>query len=103
MMPHDAGRPDPSTPPPPPYPPRDAAPIAGRIGEPPFRPLPGAAPGGPPALSAAPDVWSLLAALRQRWISAVILSLMLGTLAAGGAWYLLTPKHVAFARIQVAF
>ena len=46
---------------------------------------------------------SLLTALRQRWISAVILSGLLGTIAAVGMWVLLTPKHVAFAKIQVLF
>jgi capsular exopolysaccharide synthesis family protein len=53
-------------------------------------------------LSATPDLGSLLIALRRRWVAAVLLSVLLGTGAAAGAYYALTPEHTAFARIRVA-
>jgi capsular exopolysaccharide synthesis family protein len=46
---------------------------------------------------------SLLVALRRRWISAVLLGGTLGLLAAGAMWYLLTPKHTAFAQLSVLY
>jgi capsular exopolysaccharide synthesis family protein len=101
MIPHDAGLPEPSNPMPPPAP-REGNPIAGRIdGASPHRPAPPPLP-APPGLSAAPDLASLLAGLRRRWITAVLLGGALGTVAAAAAWFLLTPKATAFARIQVA-
>lgn len=114
MMPQDAGLPDPSTPVQTPVP-TDRPLIAGRIDPPPpprsaapapapvptSAPAPAATP--PPGLSAAPDVMSLLAALRHRWVSAVLLGGALGAAVGVGLWYLLTPKHTAFATLQVNF
>jgi capsular exopolysaccharide synthesis family protein len=103
VTPQDASKPDSSSrlPVPPPIPPRDGQPVAGRIGDPPPRSLPSLPP--PPALSSAPDVWSLLVALRGRWVSAVVLSAILSTVAAAGMWFLLAPKATAFAKLQVAY
>jgi succinoglycan biosynthesis transport protein ExoP len=101
VIPHDAGLPDPSSHVPPPQP-REGSPIAGRIdgGAPPSRsPIP--APTAP-GLSASPDVFSLLVALRRRWISAVLLGGTLATIAAIAVWFLLMPKNVAFTRLQIA-
>jgi capsular exopolysaccharide synthesis family protein len=102
VIPHDAGLPDPSHQVPPSQP-REPVPIAGRIeGVPVARPaLP---PPGPaaPALSAAPDFFTLLAALRRRWISAVLLGGTLAAIAAVSVWFLLQPKHTAFAKLQVS-
>ena len=55
----------------------------------------------PPAnLAAGPDASSLLKALKRRWL----LALCLGTAAAAGGaaagWFLLTPKHTAFALLR---
>ena len=103
MIPQDAGKPDPISRLP--LSPLDAAPVAGRIGEPPMRSYttsPGGAAAAPPGLSAAPDMWSLLLALRQRWISAILLSVLLGTVTAGGVWYLLAPRNTAVARLRSA-
>src|SRR5437764_13349116 len=96
-MPHDAGLPDPASPLPPPH--RDFRPVAGRLDPAPAAPPPHAPP---PALSAGPDLVGLLVGLRRRWPAAVLLGGTLAALAAAGAWYLLTPKNVAFARIKVA-
>jgi capsular exopolysaccharide synthesis family protein len=101
VIPHDAGLPDPSSHVPSPQP-REGYPIAGRIDGP---QLPPRVPGPPPTapgLSASPDVFSLLVALRRRWISAVLLGGTLGTIAAVTAWFLLMPKHIAFTRLQIA-
>src|SRR5262245_994472 len=101
MMPQDAGLPDPSTPFPTPHP-GDLPVIAGRVEAAPPRPaLPAAPP--PPGLSAAPDIFGLLSALRRRWVSAVLLGGALGAAAGVGIWYLLTPKHTAFATLQVSY
>lgn len=102
-MPQDAGLPDPSSPLSMPGP-RDAQPIAGRI-NPKLMPIPGGPsdPQAPPGLSATPDVMALLAGLRQRWISAVLLGGTLAVITGLAAWFLLSPKHVAFAQIQVRY
>jgi capsular exopolysaccharide synthesis family protein len=57
----------------------------------------------PPALSATPDVWSLLRALRRRWASAVLIGGTLASISAVAMWFLLTPKASAFAKLQVAY
>lgn len=104
-MPHDAGLPEPSGHLPSSHP-RPVHPIAGRIESPPAPRTPPPAPplpSGPSALSAAPDMTSLLLALRHRWVSAVLLSATLGAGVFVGMWYLLTPKNVAFAQIKVAY
>src|SRR5258708_2926173 len=98
MLPQDAEHPEPPagrTPRPRP----ETNPIAGRVGyaaPPPSRP---AAP--PPGLSAAPTFGSLLKALRRRWLTASVLSVVCGAAAAGLAWWLMTPKHIAFSQILV--
>src|SRR5947209_14568008 len=97
-MPQDAGFPDPPGNPPPGR--RDSNPIAGRI-DLPAVPAPDAAP-PPPGLSAAPDLQSLLQALRRRWVAAVTLGGTLACIAALAAWFLLSPKYTAFARLRVA-
>ena len=104
MIPQDAGLPDPSGQLPQSPMPREVPPVAGRVGE--AAPLPPRLTSSlppPPALSATPDVLSLLLALRRRWISAVLLGGTLASIAAIGMWFLLTPRATAFAKIQVAF
>jgi capsular exopolysaccharide synthesis family protein len=104
VIPHDAGHPDPSSHSTPPHPSREVNPVAGRVGEPPLPPrLPSSSLPPPPALSATPDILSLLVALRRRWISAVLLGGLLASLAAVGVWCLLTPPATAFARLKVAY
>jgi capsular exopolysaccharide synthesis family protein len=75
--------------------------VAGRI-TPAAPPLP---PEGdlPPGLSSGPDAWAILRALRRRWVAAVCLGGTLAALAAAAAWFLMSPKYTAFARIQVAY
>src|SRR5262245_1051113 len=97
-MPQDAGLPDPSSHLPPHL--RDPIPVAGRLE--PSRPAPSAPP-APPGLSAAPDVMALLSALRHRWVSAVLLGTTLGAIAGVAMWYLLMPRHTAFAQLQVGY
>jgi capsular exopolysaccharide synthesis family protein len=55
-----------------------------------------------PGLSATPDVFSLLIALRRRWISAVLLGGTLAAIAAVTVWFVLMPRNVAFTRLQIA-
>src|SRR4051812_17590096 len=103
-MPQDAGTPDPSRQLPQQQPSREPNPIAGRIEGPlPVRAMPVPTPPPPPGLSASPDVMSLLAGLRKRWISAVMLGGMLAAMAAVGVFYLMTPKNNALAQIRVAW
>src|SRR5258708_4667538 len=98
MMPQDAGLPDPSSPLP--LPSRSGmGPVAGRIDPGPPQALQPSTV--PPALSATPDVGALLQALRRRWVAAVMLGSVLATAAAVAAWFLLTPKNTAFAKVQV--
>jgi capsular exopolysaccharide synthesis family protein len=98
-MPQDAGLPDPSSDVSPTGR-REPAPVAGRI-EPPG--LARAATAPPPALSATPDIGTLLQALRRRWALAVLLGVPLAAATALAAWFLLIPKYTAQARIQVAY
>src|SRR4051794_569493 len=103
MTPHDAGLPDPGSQFPPPS--RDPVPIAGRIDRPTVPP-PGRhslMPQTPPGLSAPPDFWSLLDALRRRWAAAVLIGGPLALLVAAGVYYLLIPRSVAVAKIRVGF
>jgi capsular exopolysaccharide synthesis family protein len=100
VIPHDAGLPDPSSNLPPPQ--RDHyPPVAGRIE--PGIPV-GRAPEAPtpPGLSATPDLFSLLQALRRRWIAAVLLGGTLAVVAGVTTWVLMTPKETAFAKLRVA-
>jgi capsular exopolysaccharide synthesis family protein len=101
VIPHDAGLPDPSSHVPPSQP-RDAQPIAGRIDSTPTSPRVPVPPPTAPGLSASPDVFSLLVALRRRWIAAVLLGGTLATIAAVTVWIVLTPKNTASARLQIA-
>jgi capsular exopolysaccharide synthesis family protein len=102
MLPQDDGFPEPAKNPPPPR--REPKPVAGRI-EPPRRgpisePMPAMIPA---ALSSPPDVGNYLQALKRRWVSAAAIGGTLAVLAALGAWFLLSPKYIAFGRVRVAF
>ncbi|MFO0881175.1 MAG: polysaccharide biosynthesis tyrosine autokinase [Gemmataceae bacterium] len=100
-MPHDAGLPSSSMPRPGPTQ-RGSAPAPGRADTPAAtRSQPTNVQ--PPGLNAAPDVFSLLSALRHRWISAVLLGGTLGVIAGIAAWYALVPKFTAFAQLQVGY
>jgi capsular exopolysaccharide synthesis family protein len=81
---------------------REPVPVAGRI-EPALPPP--APPDGdlPPGLLSGPDAWAILRALRRRWVAAVCLGGTLAAIAAAAAWYLMSPKFTAFARIQVYY
>jgi capsular exopolysaccharide synthesis family protein len=102
VKPQDASLPDPAKNTPSPN--RNTQPVAGRI-DPPHRgvlsdPHLAMMPSG---LSSSPDVSSYLQALKRRWISAAALGGTLAVLAALGAWFLLSPKYIAFGRIRVAY
>jgi len=102
-MPQDAGLPDPSLPLSSPHS-RHKPPIAGRIDGPPaVRPTTPLGLTGPTALVASPDVFSLLVALRHRWVSAVLLGGTLAAITAVSVWFLLTPKNTAFATLRVLY
>ncbi len=101
-MQHDAGRLDPTIPMRT-IPTRESPTNAGRV-----EPTPLPRPAGPnaplpPGLTAAPDLMGLLAALRRRWVSAVLLGGTLGAIASVAVWYALTPKYTAFAHLQVRY
>ncbi|MHB1423535.1 MAG: polysaccharide biosynthesis tyrosine autokinase [Gemmataceae bacterium] len=103
MIPQDAGFPEPARKPSSSRGNNKA--VAGRI-EAPQRGLSGDLyhlGGVPSALSASPDLSSFLQALKRRWISAVALGGMAAVAAALTAWFLLSPKYIAFGRIRVAF
>src|SRR5262245_21795643 len=56
----------------------------------------------PPALSSGPNVFSLLKALRRRWLLAGTLGLLVGAIAAGATWWFLPqPKFMAVRRVRV--
>ncbi len=59
-------------------------------------------PGAPPALNGAADFGALLKALRRRWLSAAVLSLLLGAVAAGAAWYFMAPDYTSVAMLKVS-
>ncbi len=102
MIPQDASFPEPAKNTPPTR--RNGKPVAGRI-EPPRRSsvsdLHTAA--APAALSSSPDMSSYLQALRRRWIAAAALGGTLAILAALAAWFLLSPKYIAFGKVRVAY
>jgi capsular exopolysaccharide synthesis family protein len=52
--------------------------------------------------AAGPDTWTLLQALKRRWLLAATLSIALGVAAAVGAWHGLAAKYTAFAQLRVA-
>jgi capsular exopolysaccharide synthesis family protein len=103
VIPQDANHPEPNKNPPAPRTPAKA--VAGRI-EPPRR---GWTSDShqlamvPAALSSSPDMSSYLQALKRRWVSAAAIGGTLAVLAALAAWFLLSPKYIAFGRIRVAF
>jgi polysaccharide biosynthesis transport protein len=102
VIPHDASLPDPSNHLPPPQP--EPAPIAGRIEGPHLMPSrsPVTAHVLPPAMSAGPDVMSLLTSLRRRWISAVLLGSILAALTAVATFHLMEPKNTAMASLFIS-
>ena len=57
----------------------------------------------PAALSSAPDMSTYLQALRRRWVAAAALGGTLAILAGLAAWFLMSPKYIAFARVRVAY
>ncbi len=98
MAPQDANRPEPtSNPPSRPNP----KPVAGRVPRPAVRAAAAADSGAPPALNGAADFGALLKALRRRWLSAAVLSLLLGAVAAGAAWYFMAPDYTSVAMLKV--
>ena len=102
MIPQEAGFPEPARNTPPER--RNAKPVAGRI-DPARRGLAGDPHAGmvPAGLSASPDVSSYLQALRRRWVVAASLGGTLAILAALAAWFLMSPKYIAFAKVRVAY
>jgi succinoglycan biosynthesis transport protein ExoP len=99
VYPHDSGYPDSGSGLPPTG--RDLVPFSGRQAT-----LPGGEPpegGPPPGLAASPGPWELLRALRRRWVMAILLGGGLATLAACAVWFLLSPDHTAFTRLQVKY
>jgi capsular exopolysaccharide synthesis family protein len=98
MVQHNAGIPNPANPLHASRPETEA--VAGRI-EPTITPPPDGQL--PPGLSAAPNLGALLQALRRRWVPAVCLGGTLAGIAAVAVWFLMAPKHTAFARIRVLF
>ncbi len=99
MLPQDAGYPEPSSKPSHSRP--VPKPVAGHI-EPPAAGTRPALGSPPPALSATPDLGTLLKALRRRWLAAAVLCLLLGGAAAAAAWYLMTPQYTAFVTLRVS-
>src|SRR6187549_690339 len=84
--------------------PPQGSPVAGRVvpnyttgGGPTTPPM----PGKPPGLSGAPDPSRLLAALKRRWLLALVLGMVLAGLAGAGAWTALTPKYTAFSTVRI--
>ncbi len=43
----------------------------------------------------------MLKALRRRWLTAAVLSVLLGAVAAGATWYLMTPEYTSFVTLKV--
>jgi polysaccharide biosynthesis transport protein len=100
MTPQDASYPEPTSNPPHSRP--DPRPVAGRVAPRMARAAALAASSPTPAaLSAAPDFSALLKALRRRWLTAAVLSVLFASVAAGATWYLMTPKYTAFATLKV--
>jgi capsular exopolysaccharide synthesis family protein len=101
VIPQDAGFPDPASNVPPAR--RETKPVAGRIEAARRMALIDHQAPAPPALSSSPDVSSYLQALRRRWVAATSLGLTLAILAGLAAWFLLSPKYIAFGRVQIAY
>ena len=103
MIPQDAGFPEPAKKAPTSR--RESKPVAGRIDSSRRR---GSASDlaqtmAPAGLSSPPDLTMYLQALKRRWVSAAALGGTLAVLAALAAWFLLSPKYIAFGRVRVAF
>ncbi len=100
MTPQDASYPEPVNNPPHGRP--ESRPVAGRVAPRMSRAaaIVASSP-APAALSAAPDFTSLLKALRRRWLTAAVLSVLFASLAAGATWYLMTPKYTSFVTLKV--
>ena len=100
MKPQDPGMPEPSRQVPQDNRPRYVMPAHG------YSYPPAAAPRGglsaPPALSAAPDAFTLLKALKRRWPVALLLGLIVAAGTGIGAWFLLTPKFTVFSQLHVS-
>ncbi|HEV3204941.1 MAG TPA: hypothetical protein VGY77_11180, partial [Gemmataceae bacterium] len=104
MSPRDAGKPEAhgnqSKPKSPPSFPRSAALGREHFPEP---LLPPSRLSQAPGLSAAgPDASSLFKALKRRWFLASSLGIVVATVTALAAWFLLTPKNIVVAQIQFA-
>jgi capsular exopolysaccharide synthesis family protein len=56
----------------------------------------------PPGLSSGPDVFTLLKALRRRWLLALGLGSLVAAAAGVAAWFLLAGKYTAFALLHIA-
>ncbi|MBI1832743.1 MAG: polysaccharide biosynthesis tyrosine autokinase [Planctomycetes bacterium] len=56
----------------------------------------------PPALTATPDAFALLKALKRRWFLGLMLGLFLASVAGTAAWMLLPSRFTAFALLQVS-
>src|SRR5689334_4955105 len=56
----------------------------------------------PPALSAGPDVMTLLKGLQRRWWVALGLGVLLAGAAAAAAWFALEPKYTAVANVHIS-
>jgi succinoglycan biosynthesis transport protein ExoP len=61
-----------------------------------------AAPAAAPTTPQAPDMFMLLRALGRRWLLFVLVGSVAATGAAAAGWFLLAPKHTAFAQLHVA-
>jgi capsular exopolysaccharide synthesis family protein len=59
--------------------------------------------GQPPALSAGPDIMTILDGLRRRWIMVILLGGTLGSIAAVAVYFLLSPNATAYSKIAVAY
>jgi polysaccharide biosynthesis transport protein len=102
VLPQDAGFPEPAKKAPSSR--REDKAVAGRI-DPPRRGLasdPHLAM-TPSGYSSSPELGSYLQALKRRWVSAAAIGGSLAVVAALAAWFLLTPKYIAFGRVRVAF
>src|SRR5947209_2560842 len=81
--------------------PQDTPPVAGRID--PAMWVQHVDATLPPALQSAPDVRTLLQALKRRWVTAACMGITLGGIAAVAAWFLLSPQYTAEAKIQIKY
>jgi len=59
--------------------------------------------GGPLSLAGGPDTLAMLAALKRRWVTIVLLGLTLGLLTACACWFALKPRYTGFSQISVSW